>query len=98
MTALRKPSGNPGAGSPPGRIAAALRRTTPAAWLGFAIIALYAATALFAPLIADPSEVVRFLTIFAVAIVGVMLFVLFCQLTGVVDFRRVFSAVRRRGA
>lgn len=56
MTALRKPSGNPGAGSPPGRIAAALRRTTPAAWLGFAIIALYAATALFAPLIAPHGQ------------------------------------------
>jgi putative peptidoglycan lipid II flippase len=61
-------------------------------------LVLYFAQSLFAPLIADPSEVVRFLTIFAVAIVGVMLFVLFCQITGVVDFRRVFSAVRRRRA
>ncbi len=29
-----------------------LRRTTPAAWFGFAIIVLYALIALFAPLIA----------------------------------------------
>ncbi|RVO22092.1 ABC transporter permease, partial [Sinorhizobium meliloti] len=56
MKMLSEPLGGTTPKQSPKAIAVALRRTTPSAWFGVAIIVLYALIAIFAPLIAPYGE------------------------------------------
>jgi putative peptidoglycan lipid II flippase len=58
---------------------------------------LYAAMWALASALADPNILVRAAAVAALVVGGVALFSLFCQLTGVVDFRRAIRAVQSRG-
>ena len=57
---------------------------------------LYGAMWGLAGQLSDPSLIVRGIAVAILVGGGVLLFALFCQLTGVADFRRVLSQVRRR--
>jgi putative peptidoglycan lipid II flippase len=57
---------------------------------------LYAAMWLLAPGLADPRFALRALTVGVLVVGGVVFFALFCQLTGVVDFRQALATVRRQ--
>ena len=77
---------------------ALMRRRLPLVAVASALmgLALVAALALLAPALADPSLVVRAAAVAALVAGGVALYGLACQVTGVVDFRDAFAAVRRR--
>ncbi len=59
-------------------------------------ICLAVAVRLFRPALADPGLLVRAASVAALVLGGIVVYGLFCQLAGVVDFRDAFTAVRRR--
>jgi putative peptidoglycan lipid II flippase len=80
-------------------IDALLRKRVPLLALASVLMGgcLYAATWGLASALVDPGLLVRTAAVAALVLGGITLFSLFCQLTGVVDFRRAISAVRKRG-
>ena len=56
---------------------------------------LWVALWLLAGPLADPLLLVRAATVAALVAGGVLFFALFCQLTGVVDFRQSLATIRR---
>jgi putative peptidoglycan lipid II flippase len=59
-------------------------------------VGLFFASIFLSPWLTDPRLVVQVVVIGALVAIGVVLFVIFCQLTGAVDFRRVVTGLRRR--
>ncbi len=59
-------------------------------------VCLVLAMSLLAAALADPRLLVRALTVAVLVVAGVALYALFCHFTGVVDFRRALTTVRRR--
>jgi putative peptidoglycan lipid II flippase len=81
---------------------AALRRRLPLLALASVLMGavVYGAAWAFAPWLVAHSLIVRAASMVGLVTIGVVFFAAFCQLTGVVDFRRVFAEVkpRRRNA
>ncbi len=75
-----------------------LRRRLPLLALAAVLMGacLVAAMSLLASQLVDPRLLVRAATVAVLVVAGVALYALFCQLTGVVDFRQALTAVRRR--
>ena len=59
-------------------------------------VGLYAAAWLLAPYVEDARLVVRVVIIGALVLIGVVLFALFCQVTGAVDFRHITRRLLKR--
>jgi hypothetical protein len=57
---------------------------------------LWLGLGLFDRLLADPSTLVRSLALGAIVLAGMLLFVVFAQLVGAADFRRLVAMRRRR--
>jgi putative peptidoglycan lipid II flippase len=74
---------------------AALRHRLPLLLLASVLmgVVVYAATWALTPWLTDHRILVRGLVLAGLVIVGVVFFALFCQLTRVIDFRRVLTAV-----
>jgi putative peptidoglycan lipid II flippase len=77
---------------------AALQRRLPLLALASLLmgVGLYASAMLLSPYIADGRLVTRVGVIAALVAIGLLLFALFCQLTGAVDFRDIVRRLRRR--
>ena len=77
---------------------AALRRRLPLILVAAVLMgaALLAAMWAMAPLLADPSFAIRALAVAFLVVAGMLLFALFCQLTGAADFRRAIRLSLRR--
>ena len=77
---------------------ASLRQRLPLILLaaGLMGVALVAAMWAMAPLIAAPSFAIRAAAVSALVVGGVVLFAVFCQLTGAADFRRAIGLALRR--
>jgi len=82
------------------RADAALRRNLPL--LAVASVAmgigLYGAAWVLQPYVADEHILIRVGVIAALVLIGLVLFLLFCQITGAVDFRRHIATLRARRA
>lgn len=59
-------------------------------------VCLYGAMLALAPFLAEPGILVRALAVGILVMGGVVLFAVFCQLTGAFDFRELFKSMRKR--
>jgi putative peptidoglycan lipid II flippase len=77
---------------------AAFRRRLPLLALASVLmgVGLYFAAWALAPFLADSRLIVGAAVIAALVLFGVILFALFCQVTGAVDFRQIVTRLRRR--
>ncbi|MCB1488843.1 MAG: murein biosynthesis integral membrane protein MurJ, partial [Bauldia sp.] len=77
---------------------AALRKRLPLLLLASVLmgVVLYVAEWLMAPLFVDPSILVRAASVGVLVIGGVVVFAVFCQLTGAADFRGALAKVLKR--
>ena len=57
---------------------------------------LYGAEWLLAPFLAEPALLIRVATLALLVAIGVVVFAIFCQVTGAVDLRTVFAKLARR--
>jgi putative peptidoglycan lipid II flippase len=78
---------------------ATLRRNLPLLALASVAmgIGLYAAAWALQPYVADEHILIRVIVIATLVVIGLVLFLIFCQITGAVDFRRHLATLRGRG-
>jgi putative peptidoglycan lipid II flippase len=79
---------------------AALKRRLPLLALASILmgVGLFFASIFLSPWLTDPRLVVQVAVVATLVAIGLVLFALFCQLTGAVDIRRIVAGLRRRPA